>query len=206
MGNTTIIIQNHLDRLRHGDATARDQLLAAAQHRLQRLARRMLRSWPKLAALEESDDVLQAASLRLWRALAEAQPPTTARHFLRQAALAMRRELHDLARHHFGPQRQRDRELRVDFGAPDSQDRPAPREPSQSTYEPSHLAEWAAFHEWIATLPEEELEVFELLWYNDLTQVEAAEILGVDRATVIRRWQSVRRRIVQRFEGRLPGL
>jgi RNA polymerase sigma-70 factor (ECF subfamily) len=52
---------------------------------------------------EQTDDVLQNATPRLCRALRETTPPTV-RDFFRLAALHVRRELIDLARHHYGPQ------------------------------------------------------------------------------------------------------
>src|SRR5262249_56458704 len=58
--------------------------------------------------------------------------------------------------------------------------------------EPSRLAAWGEFHEQIAALPDEEREAFDLLWYQGLSQAEAAELLGVSERTVKRRWQAAR--------------
>ena len=66
-------IQRCIDRLRSGDATARDELLAHAVDRLTRLTRKMLRDFPGVHRWEETDDVLQNAVLRLCRALEEVQ-------------------------------------------------------------------------------------------------------------------------------------
>ena len=57
---------------------------------------------------------------------------------------------------------------------------------------PCNLAEWTEFHQQVDALPEDEREVFNLLWYGELTQAEAAEILGIAVRTVIRRWQAAR--------------
>jgi DNA-directed RNA polymerase specialized sigma24 family protein len=43
-----------------------------------------------------------------------------------------------------------------------------------STYAPDELLAWAEFHEKIETRPAEEREVFELLWYQDLSQAESS--------------------------------
>ena len=51
---------------------------------------------------------------------------------------------------------------------------------------------WTDFHETIERLSDEERQMFDLLWYQELTQVEAAEILGVSERTIQRRWQLAR--------------
>jgi DNA-directed RNA polymerase specialized sigma24 family protein len=64
-------IQRCMDRLRAGDVSARDELLARASARLTRLTRKMLRDFPGVHRWEETDDVLQNAVVRLCRALGE---------------------------------------------------------------------------------------------------------------------------------------
>ena len=44
----------------------------------------------------------------------------------------------------------------------------------------------------IEKLPDEEREVCELLWYQGLTQPQAAEVLQMPLRTLKRRWQKVR--------------
>src|SRR5438309_1494875 len=100
---SSIEIQGCLDRLRAGDAAARDELLRRACGRLELLTRRMLRGFPGVHRWEQTDDVLQNALVRLLRALKEIQPATT-RDFLALSTKQIRRELIDLARHYFGPQ------------------------------------------------------------------------------------------------------
>ena len=60
-----------LDRLRAGDGSARDHLVALAQARFVALARAMLRRYPHVRRWEQTDDLLQAALVRLHRSLAE---------------------------------------------------------------------------------------------------------------------------------------
>jgi RNA polymerase sigma-70 factor (ECF subfamily) len=79
-------IQRCIDRLRAGDHTARDELLAQASERLTRLTRKMLRDFPRVHRWEQTDDVLQNAVLRLGRALGEVQPATVAEFFRLAAA------------------------------------------------------------------------------------------------------------------------
>jgi RNA polymerase sigma-70 factor (ECF subfamily) len=98
LSQQTLQIQGWVDRLRAGDESARGELLNCACERLTRLTRKMLKSFPRLKRWEQTDDVFQNAALRLHRALGEVRPPTAA-DFFRLAALNIRRELLDLAKH-----------------------------------------------------------------------------------------------------------
>ena len=55
---------------------------------------------------------------------------------------------------------------------------------------PDRLALWTEFHEQVNRLPEEQREVFDLIWYQGLSFTEAAAVLGVAARTVTRRWHS----------------
>ncbi len=197
----TLRIQYCLDRLRQGDAAAHAELIAVAAERLRLLTRRMLRDYPGVHRWEQTDDVMQNAVLRLCRAL-EAMPLTTPRDFFRVAALQVRRELRDLARRYFGPEG-----LGAHHGSqaasPDDA-APALREPSDPSRNPVHLAAWTNFHEKVEALPEEERDVFDLLWYQELTVAEAAKMLNLSESTVKRRWQAARRRLHDLLGGELP--
>src|SRR5262245_38143403 len=100
---TSVVVAGCLERLRSGDAKARNELFAQACGRLERLTRAMLRDYPGVQRWEETGDVYQNAMVRLCRALADVVPPTP-RDFYRLAAVQIRRELIDLARHYYGPQ------------------------------------------------------------------------------------------------------
>ena len=78
-------------------------LVSLACNRLTPPARKMLRGYPGVARWEQTDDVLQDASLRLCRAL-ENLVPESPRSFFNLAAVQIRRVLIDLARHYYGPQ------------------------------------------------------------------------------------------------------
>jgi RNA polymerase sigma-70 factor (ECF subfamily) len=68
------------------------------------------------------------------------------------------------------------------------------------------LAEWGEFHEQIGRLPEEEREVFDLLWYQGLSHAQAAELLQLSTKTIQRRWQAACLRLHEALQGNLPGL
>jgi RNA polymerase sigma-70 factor (ECF subfamily) len=190
-------LQHWLDRMHAGDEQARNQLFAHAGERLRQLTRRMLRRFPTLRRWEQTDDVLQNATLRLYRALADLRPES-ARHFYNLAAVQVRRELLDLARHHFGPQGQA-----AHHHTEGGEDSVLQQEPDDSE-EPQTLEAWARFHEAVEALPEEEREVFNLLWYEGLDQPGAAAVLGVGLRTVKRRWQKARLLLFEALHGQGP--
>lgn len=185
----SVRLQQWLDRMNAGDPRGRDELIAHACDRLRGLARRMLRGqFARVGHFHETDDVLQNAVLRLCRALQDPGVRVDAVvDFLRLAALQIRRELIDLARRHYGPGRPRLAPPPPAGAAP-----AAAAEPADGADSPERLGDWSDFHAQVEALPEEERAVFELLWYQELSQAEAAALLGVSVPTVKRRWLSAR--------------
>ena len=182
IGHTTRL-QNWLALLKKGNAEARNEVIDHACERLRRLTRKMLRGYPRVRRWSETDDVLQNAMLRLHRSLAEIQPESAAQ-FYGLAAAQIRRELIDLARHYYGAQGQGARH-HTDGGSL------AEAKPDVNVA-PETLATWTGFHEEVEGLPAEQRDVVSLLWYEGLTQPEAAELLNISLATLKRRWQAAR--------------
>ncbi len=203
--NQSVVIQGWIDRLRAGDEAARKELINCACERLTRLTRKMLRNYPRVRRWELTDDVLQNAAMRLYRSLADVRPASVA-DFFRLAALNIRRELCDLARHYYGPQgggakhATPARTRNVDSGSRD------PLEQSDPSGDPNRLAAWSEFHQQIEALPEDEREMFDLLWYQGLSQAEAAELLHTSVRTIKRRWQSARLKLHEALKGELPPM
>jgi RNA polymerase sigma factor (sigma-70 family) len=190
--NSTTQIQCRLDRLRARDKSARDELLTITCKRLSRLAHKMLRGYPSVRRWEQTDDVLQNATLRLCRALEEVKPASV-RSFINLAAVEIRRELIDLARHYNGPEGMGRHHISGD--GPDG---------TADTDEPAQLALWTEFHAQVDALPDAEKEVFDLLWYQGLSQAEAAALLDVTERVVRYRWRSARLKLHEILGGRLP--
>lgn len=203
LAHTSTMIQLRLDRLRTGDLSAREELLGIACRRLSRLAHRMLGRFRGVSRWEQTDDVLQNASLRLFRALADVRP-SSVRSFINLAAVQIRRELIDLCRHYDGPHG-----AGRHHASRDRSDGPAGRHGTlDGVYDsdgPDRLAAWTEFHDTIANLPYEEREVFHLLWYQGLSQAEAAALIGVSERVVKYRWRSARLAVHRTLGGRLPG-
>lgn len=194
----TTLVQACLERLRAGDEAAREELIRGACDRLGELTRVMLRDYGRLRRWEETDDVLQSALMRLYRSLGTVAPES-ARDFYRLATLQIRRELIDLTRHHYGPEGAGRKHASVEgeSGVPDPAGDPDD--------DPGRLSVWSEFHEQAEALPEEEREVFDLVWYQGMTHDEAARVLGVSTKTVQRRWHGACLRLHERLGGALPG-
>ncbi len=190
----TAVLGRWLERLRAGDEVARNEVINHACGRLEALTRKMLRRYPRLRRWEQTGDVLQNAVMRLHRSLATIRPESPAR-FYGLAAAQIRRELIDLARHHFGP------EGAAALHHTDGNGEASGEGPGG---EPATLAEWTDFHEKAQRLPEAERGVFDLLWYEGMTQAEAAQVLGVTERTVKNRWRSAKLEL-QRLLGEGPA-
>jgi RNA polymerase sigma factor (sigma-70 family) len=201
--NTTAQMQFWIDRLKSGNTDARDQLINACCSRLLQLTRKMLRRYPRVKRWEETDDVLQNVTLRLRRTLADVAP-SSVRDFLRLASLNIRRELLDLVKHYYGPRGLGTHYLsdHATEGAHDTT--PAHGVPADLANEPSRLAQWTEFHDQVEHLTDDQREVFDLLWYQGLSQAEAAAVLEVTERTVQRRWQAARLQLFDALHGELP--
>lgn len=181
-GHTTKL-QQWLDLARRGDSDARNQIVNHTCERLRLLTQRMLRGFPSVKRWSGTDDVLQNAMLRLHRSLSEVRPESP-RQFYGLAATQIRRELIDLARHFNGPQ---------GIGANHHTDGGHENEgKSNNAAEPADLEAWTDFHAAVEALPEDQRDVVSLLWYEELSQPEAANVLGISLATLKRRWQAAR--------------
>jgi RNA polymerase sigma-70 factor (ECF subfamily) len=199
----TTQLQRYLERLQQGDAGARHDLLNATCERLGQLTRLMLRDYPRVKRWEETGDVLQNALVRLYRALEQVTPPSP-RDFFRLATLQIRRELIDLVRHYYGAEGEGAHHV----STPDKSGQSGVflNAAPDASPTPNRLAVWREFHQQAERLPEEEREVFDLVWYQGLGHTEAAALLGVAPRTVKRRWQAACLHLHDALGGLLPDL
>ncbi len=182
---------------------AGSRLITHACERLRHLAIQMLKGFPNLGRQVQADDVLNSALLRLRRALAGVSPESS-RHFWDLAALQIRRELLDLARHCRGPEGHGAKSHTDEAGkAADGAGGPLTSQPDR-TGVPHSLEEWVRFHEAAGDLPGDEREVFNLIWYGGLTQEDVAALLGTSLRTAKRRWQSARLLLARGLSGDPP--
>lgn len=179
-------VQRLIDRLQAGDDSARKELIEHSMDRFRALASRMLPKNSDLRALEDSGDVLQKAMMKLYNALSTIKPPNVpALHGL--AATQIRWVLLDLAR-----------ELKKEKFA---RFQPLPEEGVPENQEPRTVIQWEAWHEAIQNLPDEEREIVDHMFYQGLSQDEAAEALQTSVRTVKRRWQRAKIILHKRLGG-----
>ena len=189
-GDTTQL-QALLDLAAEGDNDAYGELIARASDRLLKLTRKMLRNYPHLRRWEQTDDVFQNAAMRLYRSLQRLKPDSV-RSFMGLATLEIRRSMIDLIRHHFGPEGAAGKH-RSDVFGDSTGDGGVIKNITAQNCEPESLESWEQFHETVDQLPEQEREIFQLVWYGGLQQQEIASLLGVSVPTIQRRLYRARR-------------
>jgi RNA polymerase sigma factor (sigma-70 family) len=176
-------------RLSSRDAAAINDILTHCQKRLKALTRRMLNRSARLRDSFDTSEVYGQASIRFLRALRRL-PLSTPADFLRLAAWHIRRTLIDLTRRRkfvgvaVG--------LNINYAADDTDDSPV------------RLAMWQEFHEVVANLPDDDRQLFDLLFYQELSLGDASHLLGVPKPTLKLRWQQARARLVARFRNLPP--
>lgn len=187
-----------------GRRAAAAELVAVVAERLRYMARRMLRGFPIVRRYDQSDDVAQAAALRLHRALATVTP-SAPEELLGLVALQVRRELVDLARKYAGPEspaRHLDTDV-VRHGGVEVRRTEEAIDPSDEQ-ERGTFGRWVRFHEVAEGLADEERRVFEMVWYLGMSQQEIADILGCSVRTARRRWEAARDHFQTHFRGDPP--
>ena len=202
---TRAVLQASLERAVTGDGEARRRLLELTRDRLVRHARRFLHGrYARLEPLAQTDDVVQQLYVkilqnqdRFW-VNARGEPVRSLAEFFGHASAWMRDVLCDLLRKEYG--RGDDRPAALPLGGVSSDTGPR-YEPSSSTLDGEKLRRWAEFHEAVARLPDDLRAAFDLLWYQGLTQAEAAALLGIAVPTVKLRWMKARLQVQQALDG-----
>jgi RNA polymerase sigma-70 factor (ECF subfamily) len=171
---------------------ARNLLVEATWGRCRILIRRMFPHTSWLHRRDETDDVLQKAMLRLYRAL-EHVKPSDVTSLLGLLARQIRWVLRDLVR-------EAARAKPVAYVG-DVREDSSPADPAG---EPQSQMQWADFHSAVEAMPDDEREMFDLLFYQVLSQADAAALLGTSVRTVKRRWQQARLLLHDALRGDWP--
>lgn len=195
--DSTTLTRQLLQRATEGDQAALDALIQRNCERLTTLTRRMLHGFPGVKRWTQTDDVLQNALLRLLRALQEVKPASP-RDFLALATLQIRRELIDLARHLYGPE---GIGRNHDSNPQGNSTHDGLEIEADQNEEAASLLQWYELHQEIDALPEEEREVVGMVFYQGLSQAEAADLLNVSVRTVQRRWHAALWKLHARWNG-----
>jgi RNA polymerase sigma factor (sigma-70 family) len=203
--DSTAVLQGLLERAAAGDAEARRSLLELTRDRLSGHARRLLHGrYARVEAFAQTDDVVQQVYIkilknqdRFWRS-AQGEPVRTLAEYFGHTSAWIRDVLCDLLRQAYGRDDNRPAAVPLAGGASDT----APRhDPASSTHDGEKLRRWTEFHEAAARLPDKLRSVFDLLWYQELTQAEAAALLGIAVPTVKLRWMKARLQVQQALGG-----
>lgn len=178
-GTTTMAVESWLKQLQNPKSdedrsAAQKELIEHMQRRMEALCRKMFFKSFGANGVVDWEDVYQEASLKLWRALGDVKP-TNIRDYFGLATKKIREVSLDLCRKFV-------REVPVLSDAGGS-------------FSPVTAAMWNEFHEQVEKLEPDLRETFELLWYQELTQKEVAEMLGVDESTIKRRWRRGREKL-----------
>lgn len=176
-----------------------DDILGCVAERLYELSRRMLRGYPRLRRWEQTDDIFQTAALRLHRSLTEVRPESPAQ-FMGLAATQIRRTLIDLVRYHFGPEGKHSRHHSDVVSRDNDYTAHSVHQKATLADEPETLEQWLRFHQGVELLPAEERQVFEAIWYGNLTQQQVSDLYELSVSTVKRRMRSVRLRLGELLE------
>jgi RNA polymerase sigma-70 factor (ECF subfamily) len=202
---STAVLQGHLERAVTGDAEARQRLLELTRDRLTRHARRLLHGrYARLEPVAQTDDVVQQLYVkilqnqeRFW-VNADGESVRTLAEFFGHTSAWMRDVLCDLLRKAYGRDDNRPAVLPLGGAASDTGPQ---HEPSTSTLDGEKVQRWTEFHEAVARLPDDLRAVFDLLWYQEMAQAEAAALLGIAVPTVKLRWMKGRLQVQQALGG-----
>jgi RNA polymerase sigma factor (sigma-70 family) len=201
----TSVLDGQLERALMGDAEARGRLLELTRERLMRHARRFLHGrYARLEPFAQTDDVVQQLYLkilqnqdRFW-ANSDGEAVRTLAEFFGHTSAWMRDVLCDLLRKAYGRDDNHPAVLPLDGGPCGTGPR---HDPASSTFEGQKLRRWTEFHEAVARLPDDLRAVFDLLWYQEMSQAEVAALLGIAVPTVKLRWMKARLQVQQALGG-----
>jgi len=185
----TLWLQAQLDRANDGDHDAWNPIIEQCMTRLETIARRMLKNFPRVRRWEDTNDVVQRAVMRLMRSLKDV-PIRSTRDFYGLAATQIRRELLDLTRHYTGAEGL-GANYNSGFHGKAGEDSTPGMQPSDEQSCITELFSWQHLHEAVEKLDAEAREVFSLVFYHGWTQPQIAELFQVDERTIRRRWRSV---------------
>ena len=177
-----------LEKIQAGEMDAKHQLFELVDAQLRNLTRKMLSSFSVVRRWEETDDVWQNASMRIWKSF-EKMEFQSARHFLNTSALQIRRELLTRAEQYRRPNHEAARHATPPPIGDTEKDQQDWENPTDNL---DVINSWTQLHASVEQLSEPLKEVFNLHWYHGLTHEAISQLLEVSTRTIKRRWQAAR--------------
>ncbi|NBT12447.1 MAG: sigma-70 family RNA polymerase sigma factor [Planctomycetia bacterium] len=190
-------------RLAAGDLASRDQIIELCAERVRQLAHRMLARFPNVRRWDDTDDVFQAAAMRLHRSLGQ-MPVDSPRAVLALAATEVRRELIDLARKHAGAWSYAANHGTNVLPPLSGRGTGVERHIDHLAAPDTTLDRWTMFQESIDHLPADAREVFHLVWFLGADQKSIATLLDCSERTVKTRWREAREAVKAALGGQSP--
>ena len=193
------ILADDLSALQRGDPDALNRLIAACRVQIEHLTRRQLRNHPEFRdGFNDTDDIVQEASVSLFKALQHLQPESE-QHLFNLAAMQVRRRIIDLVRKFRGPQspvalRATNVVRHADGDIVRSEQAAA------SATAPSLLDDWEGFHQVVDSLPEKMKTTFSMRFYLGAKPKDVAQTLGCDVRTVRRYWDAAMEEIRKKLK------
>lgn len=179
-------------RSRPDDQDAEAALWTACRKRMCFLGSKLLGSAPKVRRWEDTDDLVQNASIRLLEALKVA-PIESDRHLLNMAAKKIREQFIDKLRHYSGPRSPMRHHVTNSQRAADGERIDLIEQAAADDMTSARESEdWRRFHAAVDRLPEQEQEVFEMAWYLGADQKTIAKTLGYSVDQVKKLWKSAK--------------
>lgn len=165
-----------LEKLRNNDKDAKNGIIVYTLDRLERISRRMFHKFPVLQESEETGDILHMLVLKLDKALAHDTPNSVSGYFA-LVNLNLNWILKGLAR-----------KIKASEGFVWNGMNDVLNQATDPYSGPVNNLDWVEFFELLEMLPQENREIFDLIWLQGLNQKQTAMILGISLRTVIRRW------------------
>src|SRR5262245_49551558 len=160
--------------------------------------------YARLEPFAQTDDVVQQLYIKIFQhqdrfwVNARGEPVRSLAEFFGHSSAWMRDVLCDQLRKAYGRDDNRPAVVPLDGSSSDTGPQ---HEPSSDTADGEKLRRWTEFHEAVARLPDDLRAVFDLLWYQGLTQAEASELLNIAVPTVKLRWMKARLQVQQTLGG-----
>jgi RNA polymerase sigma factor (sigma-70 family) len=131
--------------------------------------------------------------------------PENVQRFFGLASEQVRRVLIDLARKYLGSGKVQVEPVIFLGGSRSRSHHRLLEKQADAEGEPANLLEWSEFHDRVERLPEAEQEVFALIFYQGMTQVEAAQVLQISLRTIKRRWRDAQILLYQSLHESWPA-
>ena len=179
-----------LEQYRLGDHFVENLIFERCQSQLFLIAKAMLNRFPKARTRIEANDLLQQGQIRLLKTLRKI-PLNSTPDFLRLAARHIRWELLSMIRTPLIP-------------ITDDGNHSELHDSDFETEDPVMLATWREVHDRIAQFPERERQLFDLLYYHGMSQVDAAKYLDWPLRTLTRHWLEARLKFMRQYENKNP--